>query len=123
MLEGTLNKIANLMKRAAFVSGVTGALIIGATTIAPAHASTAHTPTSHASKLAGPPAPPSYGDCTYNLEYVFAYEVTNTRRSLCLAASASYPSAATRVSICTAGMQMTGVDAFAAFTSCLSATA
>jgi hypothetical protein len=124
MREGTLSKIANLMKRAVFVSGVTGALIIGATATAPAYASTAH-----ASKPAGSapvaesPTTQSYGDCKYNLEYVFGYEVTNTRDALCLAASAPVGSATTRVGICTTAMIATGVAAIAAFTSCLSATA
>lgn len=118
MREGTLSKIANLMKRAAFVSVVTGALIIGATATAPAHASTAH-----ASKPAGSAPVAAYGDCKYNLEYVFGYPVTNTRDALCLAASLSTPSASTRVALCSLGMRATGVRAFAALTVCLSATA
>ena len=119
-----MSKIANLMKRAAFVSGVTGALIIGATATAPAHASTAHaSQPAQSAPVADPPTTLSYGDCTYNLQYVFGYRVTTARSALCAAASAAYPSASTRVSVCTAGMGVTGVAPFAAFTSCLSATA
>ena len=109
-------KITNLMRRAAIVSSVTGVLLIGAT--ATAHASGPSAPAPVAASSTGTssvvqaddPTIQSAAACTDQLGN-WGYTVTARRAALCLAASLPFPGAGTRLSVCTAGMILTGVTA------------
>jgi hypothetical protein len=124
-----LSKITDLMRRAAIISGVTGALIIGATATAnasepaaPAPAAVSSTGMSHAAQTEDPPTTMSHADCIHVLQS-WGYEVTNTRSALCAAASLPIPGTATRIAVCTIALNATGVLGFVSAAACLAATA
>ena len=124
-----MSKITSLIKRAGLVSGVTGAVIIGATGTAnasvpagQAQVAASSAGVSHAAQNEDPITTRSYGDCRYVLE-AYGYRVTNTRAGLCAAASFPFPGQATRISVCTAGMIATGVGVVIAPAACIAATA
>ncbi len=124
-----MSKITNLMKRAALVSGVTGALIIGATSTANASVPAAQAPVavsstgmSHAAQNEGPITPKSKSDCTDYLQ-TWGYEVTNTRERICALASFPFPSQQTRIVVCTGALLATGVGGVVAPIACTLATA
>jgi len=122
-----LSKITNLMRRAAIVSGVTGALIIGAT--ATAHASEPAAPapvlsstgTSDAAPDEGPITTQGAGECTHYLE-IYGYTVTNTRRLICSAAAFPIGAVTTRIATCTAALIATGVGTVVSPIACTLAT-
>jgi len=124
-----LRKITNLMRRAAIISGVTGALIIGATATAnaaepapaaPAAASSTGLP--QAAQSEDSPTSRSYGDCRAVLEG-WGYDFTNYRAGLCAAASLPLPGQGTRVAICTTAMSASGVLGVVSLAACTAATA
>jgi hypothetical protein len=122
-----LSKITDLMRRAVIISGVAGALIIGATATSNASVPAAQAPAaasstgmSSAVQAEDPPTTMAYGDCVFTLE-VLGYEATNTRRFICAAASLFYPGQATRLATCTAAMWRTGVSLRISGVACLAA--
>jgi hypothetical protein len=127
--RNVLSKIANLLKRAALVSGVTGALVIGATATAQAAVPAAQAPAavsstdmSHAAQNAGPITPQSHSDCTNYLQ-TWGYEVTNKRNTICALASFPFPSQHLRIVTCTGALLATGVGGVVAPIACTLATA
>lgn len=123
-----MSKITNLMRRTAIISGVTGALIIGATATAnasvpaaPAPVAASSTGVSQAAQTEDPTTTLAHGDCKYILETA-GYRFTTFRSSLCAAASFPYPGQAARITICTAGMTGSGVYPAIALAACTAAT-
>lgn len=127
--RNVLSKITNLMRRAALVSGVTGALIIGATATAHASMPAAQAPTAvsstdvpDAARNQGPITPQTAGDCIDYLEN-WGYRITAGRRLACSLASLPFPSQPTRIAACTAALINTGVGGVVAPIACTLATA
>jgi len=115
------------MKRAALVSGVTGALIIGATGAAfaaepagPAPASSSPTGMSQAVEADGPITTQGYGDCVNQLVN-WGYAPTPKRRTICLVAATSPWGHRKVIAGCSASLVLTGVGAIVAGIACTAA--
>jgi hypothetical protein len=123
-----LSKITNLMRQAAIISGVTGALIIGAAATAHASVPAAQAPAvssstgvSQAAQTEDPPTTMSFSACTDTLSN-FNYTVTRTRSGICFAAAtAIFTAPSTRVAACSAGLFATGVSPLVSGIACTAA--
>jgi hypothetical protein len=124
-----LSKITDLMKRALFVSSVTGVMFIGATATAHASVPAAQAQTTGTStdvpdtaQNQDPVTPQSTGDCIDYLE-TWGYQITRGRRLACSAAAFPFPSQPVRIATCTAALISTGVGGVVAPIACTLATA
>ena len=124
-----MSKITNLMRRAAVISGVTGALIIGATATAHAAEPTALAPAAVSStdmpQAAQNEDPITTQSAEACLDYLrdWGYTITATRRGICSLASLPFPAQPTRIAVCTAALLSTGVGTVVSPIACTLATA